>query len=342
VRLVDRKGELILPTIIDVAREAGVSFKTVSRVFTGEAKVRPETRDKVRAAAARIGYEVNPAARALRSKAPRQVGLLLSNPSRSYSETTQIGALLATQKLGSQLVVLEDLEALKAFGDLKGVVACPPLSNDPVVTAYLQASGQPFVRVGAERISDAGDKIGIDDRLAAREMTEYLIGLGHERIGFIEGDPLFDISRRRKAGFEDAMSHALCSDQMQIISGSFSYQSGLTASETLLSRRDRPTAIFAANDEMASACLAVAYKLNLRVPEQLSVVGFDDSPVSRAIYPALTTVRQGLQELVSDAFVLLSNRLGGDDAPFYDIIHQHDLIIRDSAGPPEEEMTRND
>lgn len=331
-----------MPTIIDVAREAGVSFKTVSRVFTGEAHVRAETRDKVRAAAARIGYEVNPAARALRSKAPRRVALLLNNPSLSYSQSTQIGALLATQKLGSQLVIVESLAALQEFSGLKGVVACPPLSNDLAVTTYLHASGLPFVRVGAERISDVGDKIGIDDRCAARDMTEYLIELGHKRIAFINGDPQFDVSRRRRAGFEDAMSHAGFSKYAQIVSGSFSYESGLKAAEDLLSSETIPTAIFAANDEMASACLAVAYKRNLRVPDQLTVVGFDDSPVSRAIYPALTTIRQGLKELVRDAFMLLSDRLSGDDVPFHDIVHQHELIIRDSAGPPPKEMVRND
>lgn len=323
-----------MPTIVDVAREAGVSFKTVSRVFSGEARVRPETRDKVKAAAAKIGYQVNPAARALRLKSQRRVGLLLNNASRSYSESTQIGALLATQKSSAQLVIIDGLEALRLVSDLAGVVACPPLSNDPDVIAFLEASGRPFVRVGAEQVSDAGDKIGIDDRLAAREMTEYLIALGHSRIGFIGGDPAFDVSRRRLGGFEDAVVTVGLLEHAQVVSGDFSYESGLKAAEKLLFGSARPTAVFAANDEMASACLAVAYKLNLRVPDQLTVVGFDDSPVSRAIYPALTTMRQGSQDLVSDAFALLSQRLTGDDAPLYSIVHQHELIIRDSAGSP--------
>lgn len=323
-----------MPTIIDVAREAGVSFKTVSRVFSGEAHVRPATRDKVKAAAAKIGYQINPAARALRSKAQRKVGLLLNNPSRSYSESTQIGALLATQQVGLQLVVINSLSELQGFDDVTGVVACPPLCNDPAIIKFLESGGRPYIRVGAERVSDAGDKIGIDDRLAAREMTEYLISLGHKRIGFIGGDPDFDVSRRRRAGFDDAMSDAGLTGNAEAVEGSFSYESGLRAAEALLHRETCLTALFAANDEMASACLAVAYKKNLRVPDQLTVVGFDDAPVSRAIYPALTTMRQGSQDLVSDAFRLLGERLSGDDAGAYDIIHRHELIIRDSSGPP--------
>lgn len=331
-----------MPTIIDVAREAGVSFKTVSRVFSGEAPVRPETREKVQKAAEKIGYQVNPAARALRLKAPRRIVLLLNNPSRSYSENTQIGAMLAAQSEAFQLVILESLELLKEVGPIAGVIACPPLANDPAILDYLSSSDLPFVRVGAERVSAVGDKVGIDDRVASQEMTEYLIGLGHRRIGFITGDAVYDVSRRRLAGFEDAVSQAEVDIQAVTAPGQFSYESGLEAAEKLLARDPRPTAIFAANDEMASACLAAAYKLNIRVPDELSVVGFDDSPVSRAIYPALTTVRQGMRELLSDAVKLLAKRVGGDTAPSHDIVHTHELIIRDSAGPPPKKAIRMD
>ncbi len=325
-----------MPTIIDVAREAGVSFKTVSRVFNGEDTVRPVTREKVREAARRIGYSVNPAARALRSKASRKIGLLLNNPSLSYSETVQIGALLAMQSEGYQLVMLDGLTAFHAEEGLAGVVACPPLANDPDILDALGESHLPFVRVGAERVSQIGDKVGIDDRAAAREMTDYLIKLGHRRIGFIEGAAIYDVSRRRLAGFNDAIHRSSGAVQSITASGDFSYASGLLAAEDLLSKDNRPTAIFAANDEMASACLAAAYKMNLRVPDELSVVGFDDSPVSRAVYPAITTVRQGVRDLLSASVDILSGRMSGDTRPAHDIIHAHEVIVRDSAGPPPE------
>jgi LacI family transcriptional regulator len=326
--------EVDMPTIIDVAREAGVSFKTVSRVYSGEANVRAATREKVRAAAARIGYVPNAAARALRAKAPRRVALLLDNPSRSYSESTQIGAMLAAQGAGAQLVVLESLEALKSALPVSGVLLSPPLANQDAVLTYLSDLGVPFVRIGAEKTNDAGDKIGIDDRIAAREMTDYLIGLGHRRIGFISGDPAMDVSRRRQAGYEDAMSAAGLEEAIQIGEGRFSFESGLEAAESLLSRDPRPTAIFAANDEMASACLAVAYKRNLRVPDMLSVVGFDDAPVSRAVYPALTTVRQGTRDMVGEAMTMLDARMSGDGAPARDVAFPHSLVLRDSTSAP--------
>ena len=323
-----------MPTIIDVAREAGVSFKTVSRVYSGEANVRDATREKVRTAAARIGYVPNAAARALRAKAPRRVALMLDNPSRSYSESTQIGAMLAAQTVGAQLVVLDSLAALKAAPPIAGVLLSPPLANQLEVITYLVERGTPFVRIGAERTSDAGDKIGIDDRAAAREMAEHLIHIGHHRIAFISGDPRMDVSRRRRAGYEDAMTGANLVNRIMVEAGDFTFESGLSAAEALLSVSPCPTAIFAANDEMASACLAVAYKRNLRVPDMLSVVGFDDAPVSRAVYPALTTVRQGTRDMVGEAMALLDLRMSGDTAPVRDIAFAHSLELRDSAGPP--------
>jgi len=242
--------------------------------------------------------------------------------------------MLASQGEGLQLVILDSFEALKGESGLSGAILAPPLANTPEVIAYVDAAELPFVRMGAERISAAGDKIGIDDRAAAREMTDYLIGLGHRRIGFVSGDPAFDVSRRRLAGFEDAMERAGFTMGCLFVEGDFSYESGLDAAEMLLSEPAPPSAIFAANDEMASACLAVAYKRNLRVPDQLSVVGFDDAPVSRAIYPALTTVRQGTQDMVGEAVRLLSARMNGDGAPAHDMIYEHSLMIRDSAAAP--------
>lgn len=324
-----------MPTIIDVAKEAGVSFKTVSRVFSGEASVRPKTRAKVLAAAQSIGYTPNLAARALRLKAPRRVGLLIDNPSKSYSESTQIGAMLAAQGFGIQLVMGKTLDEVMQAGPLAGCLLAPPLANRMDTLQQLEDANVPYVRIGAERVSRLGDKIGIDDRKATADMTRYLIGLGHVDIAYIAGDPKYDVSRRRLEGFKDAMSDAaLPVLDKRVATGDFSYSSGLVAAEALLSDADQPTAVFAANDEMASACLAVAYRLGLRVPDVLSVVGFDDAPVSRVIYPQLTTVRQGTSDMVGKAFAMLSERMNGADMALQDEIFPHSLIPRESTSAP--------
>jgi len=154
------KGER-MPTIIDVAREAGVSFKTVSRVLNGEALVRAETKERVLTAAKALDYRVNLAARALRSKSPKRLALLIDNPSVSYVEATQIGAMLAVQSVGFQLFTGESLSDIKEFDDLVGVILSPPLSNDAEVLSELERRGIPFVRIGAEKTSEAGDRIGM-------------------------------------------------------------------------------------------------------------------------------------------------------------------------------------
>ena len=308
-----------MPTIIDVAREAGVSFKTVARVLNGEARVREETKQKVLAAAKTLDYRVNPAARALRSKGAKRIALLIDNPSGSYVEATQIGALLSAQAMGFQLFVGKAFRDIEDLDDLIGVVLSPPLSNEAELLQILEARKIPFVRIGAEKISQAGDRIGIDDRVAAKEMTQYLLGLGHRHIGFIKGDPAYDVSRRRFEGYMDAMNVAEISvEDGWCAAGDFSYESGLRSAEHLLSMKTRPTAIFASNDEMASAALATAYKLSIRVPDALSVVGFDDAPVSRAVYPRLTTIQQSTQDMVGQAVRILGDRISQRRGPFED------------------------
>jgi len=327
-----------MPTIIDVAREAGVSFKTVARVLNGEARVREETKQKVLTAAKALDYRVNPAARTLRSKAPKRLALLIDNPSGSYVEATQIGAMLSVQSMGFGLFIGKTLAELEGFDDLVGVVLSPPLSNDAAILKSLEIRKIPFVRIGAEKISEAGDRIGIDDRLAAKEMTEYLLGLGHRKIGFIKGDPNYDVSRRRFEGCREAMKDADVELRDEwCVTGDFSYESGLRSAERLLGLSDRPTAIFAGNDEMASAALATAYKLNIRVPDALSVVGFDDAPVSRAIYPRLSTVQQSTQDMVGQAVRILADRISQKEAPLTNVILQHKILERESSAKPSTE-----
>jgi LacI family transcriptional regulator len=153
--------------------------------------------------------------------------------------------------------------------------------------------------------------VGIDDFKAAYEMTRHLLSLGHRRIGFIVGDPKQQSSERRLHGFHEAMRGAgLDVDKARMVAqGHFSYRSGLDAAEQLLSQSDRPTAVFASNDDMAAATVAVAHRMGLDVPSDLTVVGFDDAPLATTIWPELTTVRQPIFEMSALAVDLLVEAL---------------------------------
>ena len=327
-------------TITDVARDAGVSIKTVSRVMNGEPHVSSKTREKVLKSVERLNFKVNAAARALRSKSAKRLVLILDNPSQSYTEAVQINAVLACQPFNFELSLqtLPDIDALKAAmakGDLVGVVLTPPLSNNLDLISELEEALVPFVRVGAEKSSQAGDRIGVDDRVAAAEMTRYLIDLGHSRIGFIMGDEGYDVTRRRLLGYLDSLkAQGIPRDDSLIARGDFSYMSGLVCAEKMLTQASKPTAIFASNDDMAAGCLASAYKLGIRVPDMLSVVGFDDAPFSRIIYPALTTVHQSIGHMMEEAVSVLAARRSDPFAPLRETVIAHSLVKRESCAPP--------
>lgn len=328
-----------MTTIIDVAKKAGVSFKTVSRVLNGESHVRPQTKEKVLKAAGALNYRVNSAARQLRSKTPHLVALFLNNPSRSYAQDVQIGVMAGCQEAGFTLVVEDPeqsgtLERLANEDGLLGFVLCPPQSDDPDILSRLSAAGVPFVRIGTEQAVEGSDQVGIDDRQAAFDMTHYLIGLGHRRIGFIRGPQHNEASRRRYAGYCDAVVDAgLTLDPAMVAQGDYTYAAGQALTEAWLGQTQPPTAIFASNDDMAAGALAAAYKHNIRVPERLSVVGFDDSPVARVIYPALTTIHQATRHMSQQAVALLDQKRRQMTEDDVIVKLPHELIVRDSSGP---------
>ena len=171
-------------------------------------------------------------------------------------------------------------------------------------------------------------------------MTDYLIGLGHRRIGFIRGPLEHGASQERYEGFRDAVAGAgLDFDASLVAEGEFTYRSGLECAETLLGRADRPTAIFASNDDMAVAVIALAHKYNLDVPRDLTVTGFDDTQTATAVWPQLTTVRQPISDMASSAIELLAAELdsragGGEAKPVSPIEIRSTVIERDSSRPP--------
>lgn len=326
-----------MTTIIDVAKLAGVSFKTVSRVLNGEAGVRPQTKEKVLKAAKELDYKVNTSARSLRSKRRHLVALLINNPSRSYSDDLQFGAVIGCQNAGFSLLVEnpfdgDSLDRLIDQQGLLGAVLSPPYSDNVDVINKLSEAEVRFVRVGTELDIKGSPRIGIDDRQAAYDITNLLIAQGHTSIAFINGPSIHHICQRRREGYFDALESAgITVDRKIVTTGDFTYVSGVEHAEVILNSSRRPTAIFAANDEMAAGVLAAAYKLNIRVPDQLSVVGFDDSPVARVVSPSLTTVHQSTREMAQRAVEILdeSNRSNREES--HAILLPHQLIIREST-----------
>lgn len=308
-------------TITDVAKEAGVSMKTVSRVLNNEPNVASKTREKVLAVANNLRYSPNLAAKGLASSKSYLVALVYDNPSPYYIAKIQSGAIDACRKYGYHLVPepltlsepddhrpIEDVfsELLRRL-PVDGVILTPPLSDSKPVIETLTSMKIPFVLVAPNEAVPHSHAVKMDDVQAAREMTELLISQGHETIGFIKGHPEHSATALRYEGFRDAMADAhLTVHSHDVKQGDFSFRSGVTAAEELLAdRQGRPTAIFASNDDMAAGVVSVASKLGLSVPEDLSVCGFDDTPLARILFPQLTTVQQPIYDMGFQAVKVL-------------------------------------
>jgi len=330
-------------SIYDVAKRAGVSIKTVSRVVNRQSNVSEATREKVMAAVEALSYRPNIYARGLASERSFLIGLLYDNPSAGYIAAMQVGVLTRCREEGYHLIV-ESLSAqnpnigrqvhsLVTESSLHGVILTPPLCDTPAVIEALNRAGTPYVRIAPEKPLPGACDVRIDDFKAAYDMTAYLIGLGHRRIGFIKGHPDHRAALARYEGYRAALAKAGLPllDEL-VVQGYFSYQSGMEAGEKLLSLKDRPTAIFAGNDDMAAAVLATSQRFALKIPEQLSVAGFDDSLVAQVVSPRLTTCRQPIREMAEAAVTMLIQR-SASDAPQERRL-DHELVVRESTVPP--------
>jgi LacI family transcriptional regulator len=329
--------------IDDVARLAGVSIKTVSRVVNQEPNVSDATRAAVLAAVETLSYRPNMFARGLASERSYVIGLLYDNPCAGYIAGLQQGALNRCRELGYHLfieqldsdspVLADAIQALLSESRPHGMILTPPLCDAPVVLNALERNRTPFVRIAPEKFLAGAPTVSIDDHRAAMDVTSYLIGLGHRRIGFIKGHPGHAASHARLKGYRAALTQAGIPFMPELCAqGYFSFQSGMEAAETLFALEERPTAIFASNDDMAAAVLATAQKFRVRTPQELSVAGFDDTLVGRVTWPRLTTCRQPLSEMSAEAVSMLT-RCAMDDGPAEHRLG-HELVVRESTAPP--------
>ena len=343
-----RRGNAV--TIHEVARRAGVSPMTVSRVTNGEDNVREATRDLVLKAIRELNYSPNPAARSLAGAQSTRIAMIYSNPSVAYLSELLVGALDKASKTAVQLVLekWDDLKpaaeraaARKLAQSVAGVILPPPLCESDVIASELAAANVPTIAIATGRFRANVSCVRIDDFRAASEMTAHLIALGHTRIGFIKGHPNQTASAQRFAGFETTLEAAgITPNPAYVQQGYFTYRSGLEAAEQLLDRKRPPTAIFASNDDMAAAVISVAHRRGLDVPRDLSVVGFDDTVTATTVWPELTTIRQPIAAMADAALNLLLRKIRhkktGEPAEPVDHLFAHELVKRASDAPPRE------
>jgi len=334
------------PTVNDVARLADCSPMTVSRVINGGNGVRDETRVAVEAAIKQLNYAPNRAARSLAGASQMRFALLYSNPSAAYLSELLIGCMDAASRLDAHLVVERcdperdqaKMIAKLAESMIDGFLLPPPLCDDTALLARLRRSGAHAMLIGPGQAQAQHGVVMIDDYQAAYDMTRHILDLGHRRIGFIIGNPQQSASALRLAGFRDAMSEGdVAVDEALVQQGQFTYRSGLDAAMRMLALPDRPTAIFASNDDMAAGCVAAAHRNDLEVPRDLTVCGFDDTALASTIWPELTTIRQPIRRMAEAALDLLVQDIraarNGESRVARHVTLDYELVRRESDAP---------
>lgn len=330
------------PTINDVARIAGVSKKTVSRVINRSSQLTLGTRQKVEEVIAELGYVPNPQARALAFRRNFLIGLLHDNPNAQTVLNVQEGVLDAIRDTDFALVVrpvdrhsphmLADIRGFLEKQRLHGVLILPPISENDDLAALCREIDCGYVRMGSAKLDDHEHLVQSDDRKAVEAAVDYLVEMGHRRIGLIAGPEGFRSAAERRAGFDAAMKrHNLSVPDELVAQGTYRFDSGIAAGEKLLRADQKPTAIYSCNDEMAAGALRAIREAGLKVPEDISLVGFDDSPVASHIWPPMTTVGWPIHAMARSAALKLINR---EEATIQPSLFGCELVLRASVARP--------
>ena len=337
-------------TIDDVSALAGVSIKTVSRVVNNEPNVRSSTRERVLAAIKQLNYSPNPSARSLAARRSFLIGLvyddpsLYEDPSSSYIINIQQGVLRTCKAANYDLLIHpcnyrdkdlnREVTSLISHSQLDGIILAPPLSDIRSLITAIRKTGTPVVRISPGAQTDRGSAVYTNDRSICAQMTEYLAGLGHRRIAFITGHPDHRALEKRYLGYQDGLKKSgLKLIKALVKSGDNSFASGERCARQLLTGKQPPTAIFACNDDMAAGVVRAAHKLGIKVPEDLSVAGFDDIALAKMMYPTLTTIRQPVVALAESAAELLISQIRSQDGSAAPRIVDAVLKLRESTGP---------
>ena len=330
-------------TIIDVAREANVSYSTVSRVVNNNPHVREDKRERVREAMAKLGYVANPLARGLAGGQAQVIGLLVRDLVTEDVAQILLGIdeELATHQYDLMLYTTHHRRAKESQyiqtltqGFIDGLLLILPL--DP--GAYLETLRRhqfPYVVIDHQGFDDFSPTVVSTNTRGAYEATEYLIKLGHRRIAFIAGSENTSSAIERLEGYRAALqAHDLPFDPALVQSGEFDQPGGFHAAQKLLSLPERPTAIFAANDASAIGAMDAIRSHGLSIPGDVSIIGFDDIRQSAYCYPPLTTVRQPLIDMGRIATRLLMTYIANPAHPRERVVMNTELVIRESCAPP--------
>jgi len=325
-------------TISDVAREAGVSVPTVSKVVNGRYGVAPATSKRVMEVVEALGYETSLVASSLRRQRTNVIGILVAE-FESFSVELLKGASSAAAAAGYELLAYSGLVAgtspvgweRRSLSRLAGTLIDGAIIVTP--TVLIPTNSIPVVAIDPHTGQGGPSTIDSDNLGGARVATKHLIDLGHRRIAHARGRSDLASAQLREDGYRESLAAAgIPFDPDLVVDGGYQSAQAAEAARALLSRPDRPTAVFAANDMSALGVLQAASELGLRVPEDLSVIGFDDIPEARTSTPPLTTLAQPLQDIGAQALEMLTDLLAGHDVP--DRVHlPAELVVRGSTGP---------
>ncbi|HVY81275.1 MAG TPA: LacI family DNA-binding transcriptional regulator [Steroidobacteraceae bacterium] len=328
-------------TLHDVARAAGVSIKTVSRVLNNERYVSDVKRRRVEAAVERLKYRPNMAARTLSGAKSYLLGFLAPAGAPMYIDRLLRGALDACKKNNYHLVaeiydtqtddLLDKVKALCASTALDGAVLAPGVCDSPAVLAHLRERGIPHVAISPSTSIDA-PHVHIDEEGAMYAITRHLLELGHERIAFLGYQPGWKFTERRLQGFRKALEEAGVAVLAKYIGESwFTFRFAQERAEKLLALKEPPTALVAVNDETAIGAMVAAYRRGLTVPQDVSITGFDDSPLAALTWPQLTTVRQPMESMAAAAAELILKPRGAAAGEPSSVLLPFELVIRDTT-----------
>lgn len=341
------------PTIDDVAALSGVARVTVSRVLNGGANVRDEVREKVRRAVEMLDYRVNVQARALAGGSSRLFTLVHpsadeSEPNSYWESALELGALRACTENGFQLatrrIARPDWGRREWAADLidnqrsEGIILTPPFSDDGALADFIRERGRAVVAIApGQKAGGLTPSVGIDDEMAGYELAKLVVALGHTRFAFIGGLEGHFSAEQRWFGVIRALEESgMGEGAIRFARGDFSFRSGVELTPALLKGRKPPTVLICANDDMAVGALFATHKMGVSVPSDLSITGFDDTPVSALIWPPLTTVHQPIKDMGKRAVELLIEALNGGsaaDGASFDML-PHEIIPRQTTAPP--------
>ena len=328
-------------TIKDVSKDASVSIKTVSRVINNEANVAEVTKNKVLASVKKLGFKPNKSAQSLRSKKSYMLALLYDNPNKSYLADVQSGIFNACKNTGYNLVIQEcNYKSSKLIKDIiqfvkdfkiDGLVITPPLSDMQDFLSNLEDNKIEYAVIAPRIMNPDSLYVSSNDYEAAYNLTSEIINHRHRDIGFIKGHPKHSASLLRFKGFLAALKkHGLEPNEQWIKQGNFSFESGFDAGVEIFESSKIPTAIFASNDSMAAGIMKSAQMKGMEVPNDLSLTGFDDSPIAQQIWPALTTIKQPVQQMAAHAARILIAKFDGLVEKTKSKEFKSELVVRES------------